>query len=185
MGITKQEQESLLRLVRQREKVMKADAERRSAELLAKFEQDMAAIHEWDTDEIWAKAWKAGEDAVAEANRVVTARSKELGIPVEFMPSLAIGWHARGQNAWRARQTELRRVAKAEIDARERYAKTELERESLALQTDIIEHTLKSVDATKLLKKMPQLERLMPPIQFKIIERKAEEQKRLGRNQYN
>ena len=54
--MTKGEREDLQRLVRQREKVLKAAARQRSAELLADFENQMGQEYSFDHDEVWEKA---------------------------------------------------------------------------------------------------------------------------------
>src|SRR5262245_27921035 len=77
--MTKTEREELGRLISYREKVLKAAARQRSAELLAEFEQQMASIYAYDQDETWKAATNAAEGAVSDAQKVIAARF--LGLP--------------------------------------------------------------------------------------------------------
>lgn len=63
--MSKSEREDLLRLVRQREKVLKTAASQRSAELMADFEQQLTSIYSYDQDEVWRSARNAAEEEVA------------------------------------------------------------------------------------------------------------------------
>ena len=60
------------------------------------------------------------------------------------------------------RRTELRWVAKTEVDALEARAKTEIERVSVEQQTALISDGLTSVAAQAFLEQMPTAENLMP-----------------------
>ena len=74
--MTKGERDDLQRLVRQREKVLKSNAKLRSKELLADFENEMAAEYAFDDDSVWAQAAKAAEAEVAKAQKRVAALEK-------------------------------------------------------------------------------------------------------------
>ena len=92
--MTKGEREDLQRLIRQREKVQKSAAEQHSTELLADFENQIAAEYKFDDDEVWAAAEKAAEVEVRKAQERVATRCQELGIPAQFAPSLTLRWSA-------------------------------------------------------------------------------------------
>ena len=116
--MTKGEREDLQRLIRQREKVQKSAAKARSSELLADFENQIAAEYRFDDDAIWAAAAKAAEAEVTKAQERVAVRCQELGIPKQFAPSLRLGWAHRGyDNALDKRRAELRRVARAQVES--------------------------------------------------------------------
>jgi hypothetical protein len=86
--MTKGEREDLQRLIRQREKALKSAAKQRSTELLAEFENQLAARCRFDQDETWAEAVRIAEGEVVKANDRIAARCAELGIPKDFAPSL-------------------------------------------------------------------------------------------------
>jgi len=114
--MTRGDRQELAKLARLRERVAKADASRRAAELKADFEQQIAAIYSFDDDDVWRASRAAVSEETDRANAAITQRCRELGIPDEFAPSVASGWISRGQNAAKGRRDELRRVAYTRID---------------------------------------------------------------------
>jgi len=188
--MTKGERADLLSLVKKREKVMKSQATERSAALLAEFDAQSAKIYHFDDDETWAAVFADAQAAVDKANEEIAKRGKERGIPVEFLPGLAFGWHGRGHNAVSERRAELRRAAKSKIEALEKEAVTKIERLSLEAQTNIVAQGLDSESAKAFLEAMPKLEALMPPVEVgeiqSLVEAKRAEQRRvIGHYDYN
>jgi hypothetical protein len=168
--ITKAEALELQKLINRRERVLKQVAAARSAELMADFEQQMAAEYKFDDREVWAEATRRGRAAVAEANDRIAAECAKLGIPSQFAPCLAFGWSERGVNASKARRDELRRVAKTRIDAIEKRALVEISHEALRASTEVVSLGLVSQAAQRFLNELAPLERLMPPLDFRSIE---------------
>ena len=160
--MTRAERTDLGALIRRREKLLKTAAKQRAAELMANFEKQISTIFSYDDDETWKTAYASAERAVEEAEAVIAEQCRKLGIPPEFAPSILMGWSGRGENAVSKRRTELRRVAKTEIDALEARAKTEIERVSVEQQTALISDGLTSVAAQAFLEQMPTAENLMP-----------------------
>ena len=150
-AMTKSERVELNMLIRKRERVMKKHAEERAAKMLAEFDAQLATIYEFDDDAVWAQAVKIAEKAVAEAQRVIAARCKDLGIPPEFAPGLMIAWQGRGQNAVAGRRQELRRMAKSKIEAMHKEAITKIEHIALAAQTEIMTTGLETDTAKEFL----------------------------------
>lgn len=169
-AMTKGERQELGSLIRKREKVMKAEAEKRSAALLADYDAQSAKIYHWDNDAVWAAAKAEANKAVEEARRSIAARCQEIGIPAEFAPDLHLYWSGRGQNALAERRAELRRAAKSRIEAMEADAKAQIERMSLQAQTEIVASGLQSEAAQQFIKSMPTMDALMPPVAVAEIE---------------
>ena len=136
-AMTRAEREDLQRLIRQREKVLKSAAKQRSAELIADFENQMAAMYSFDQDETWREARERAKHEAEKAQRQIAARCAELGIPARFAPTLETNWYSRGENAVNSRRAELRRVAQAQIAAIERRATVEIETSCLDAQTKL------------------------------------------------
>ena len=65
---------------------------------------------------------------------------------------------------------ELRRVAKAKLDAGAKAAKVEIERSSLRVQTELVAGGLHSADARAFLEAMPTADALLPPLTVAEIE---------------
>jgi hypothetical protein len=168
--ITKAEREDLQRLVRQREKVLKSAAKLRSDELLADFENQMAAEYRFDDDAVWAEAAKETEAEVAKAQEKIAARCNALGIPRQFAPSLTLHWHARGyNNSLDKRRAELRRAAQTQIGAMEQKAIVRIEQDSLDAQTQLAIAGLTSDAARTFLEKLPTVESLMPALSYEAV----------------
>lgn len=182
MGMTKSERGELGQLVRKREKVMKSQAQERSAALIAEFDQQSAKIYHWDEDAVWREAQAEAEKAVEAARVVVAERCEKLGIPREFAPSLQLTWYGRGHNMAAERRTELRRAAKSKIDALEKEAITKIERMSLEAQTQVIASGLESEAAKTFLNSMPAMDTLMPPIEIGEIQTLIESKRAERRN---
>jgi hypothetical protein len=181
--MTKGERDDLIRLVKQRERVAKTAADQRSAAMLAEFEQQISAIHSFDSNEVWKAATEAAIEAARKANDQIIAEADKLGIPKEFQPKLGFSWQRRGENEYRGRREELRRLAKAEIDAMEKIAYVQIETASVMAQTEVIRHGLKSTLALDFLNKLPPIESMMPALDVTVIQAKLAERAR-GRTGY-
>jgi hypothetical protein len=168
-SLSNAERERLLRAARLREKVAKSAATERSAKLMADFEQQLASVYSFDQQEVWAKAAQSIKEAVEAANRTIADDCEQLGIPERFRPSVAWGWHGRGENASRERRVELRRVAQTRIAAIEKQARTEIDRISSEVQIELLAHGL-SPTALALLEQMPKVDQLMPTLQVEEVE---------------
>src|SRR5262249_22382298 len=150
----------------QREKVLKSAASLRSAELLADFEGQMGQAYDFDEDEVWEQAIKAAEAVVAEAQRKVHMRCRELKIPDRFAPKLEVGWYGRGENALVGRRKELRRMAETRIAAIEQKAVVDIELSCLKAQEQLAVAGLTSDAAQRFVDALPSIEVLMPKLPF-------------------
>jgi hypothetical protein len=168
--MTSSERLELAKVVRKRERLAKAGTAVRAAELLAEFEQQMAAAYSFDDDATWAEAMKAAAEAVKEADRVVAVRCEELGIPRKYRPGIHAEWWGRGETASKERRSELRLVAKTRIAALEKQAKLDIERESLRVQELLVTGGLQSDEARAFMESMPTAETLMPTLSVAEIE---------------
>jgi hypothetical protein len=161
--MTKRERDELASLVRRREKVAKTSASQRSAELLADFEQQMATIYSAE-DEAWKDVTAGARQLVAEADAEIARRCHELGIPEDLRPRLQLDWYGGGQNAFKERRAELRRVAQSRVAALEKQARADIERASVEVQTQLLAGGLETEAARTFLAAMPTIEALMPPL---------------------
>ena len=177
-AMTKGEREDLIRLIKQRERVAKTAAEQRSAAMLAQFEQQVSACHSFATNDVWRASVEAVQAAAQTASERIVEECDKLGIPKEFQPQITYGWAQRGENAYQMRRTELRRVAKAEIDALEKVARVQIETASVQAQTEVIANGLTSEAAIEFLKQMPAIETMMPALDVGAIQAKLAERAR-------
>ena len=177
-AMSKGEREDLIRLIKQRERVAKTAAEQRSAAMLAEFEGQVSAKHAFATNDVWRASVEAAATAAKDAAEKITAECDKLGIPKEFQPQIAFHWLQRGDNAYEARRSELRRVAKAEIDAMEKIARVQIETASVQAQTEVIANGLTSAAAIEFLRSMPAIETMMPALDVSAIQAKLAERAR-------
>lgn len=173
-AMTKHEREDLQRLVRQREKVLKSAAKQRSAELIADFENQMGQEFSFDQDEVWERATKIAQAALAKANEQIAARCHEIGIPKRFAPGLDLSWYGRDENATKQRRDELRKMAETRIVAIERKAVTKIELSCLAAQEQIALSGLTTEAARQFVEALPKIEALMPRLTFAEVAGEAE-----------
>ena len=166
--MTSRERVELTALVRRREKVAKSEASHRSAELMADFEQQLAARYEAQ-DEHWSDLTSAAQQVVDEADARIAQRCRELGIPEQFRPSIQAQWYGRGENASKERRAELRKVAQTRIAAIEKEAKATIEKRSVEVQTALLAGGLESEAARRFLESMPTAEALMPPLDVEAL----------------
>jgi hypothetical protein len=167
--MTKAERDELVKLVKLRERVAKAEAVQRSAELLAEFERQLASVYSFD-DDVWREAHAAVSEARKKANAMIAERCRELGIPERFQPEIHSAWYGRGENASKERRAELRKVAVTRIDALAKAAKATIEHESLKLHTELVAGALESGEARAFLDALPTIEVLMPSLTVAEIE---------------
>lgn len=170
--MSRRDREELAKLVRRREKLAKAAAGSRAAELLANFEQQLATTYD-PLDSAWREAHEEAVRAVEALNARIAARCQEQGIPARFAPSAVMGWSDRGENYTSRRRAELRKVAQTRLAAVEKSAKTEIERRSVEIQTALVAGALESAEARTFLDSMPSAEALMPALSVPEIEAAA------------
>jgi hypothetical protein len=170
--MTAGERKELAQLIRQRERVLRQKAKERSAELLSRFEQQVATIYKFDDDAVWKESFEIAEQELDRANKKIAERSAELGIPKRFAPCLEWGWRGRqGEAAFKERRAELRKVAQSKIAALEQRAVSKIAEQSLAAQTEVIENGIQSSAGKRFLRALRPLDELMPPLEVGTVER--------------
>jgi hypothetical protein len=168
--MTRTEREELKKLARERVRVAKADAARRTADLKAMFERQVVTLYDYNRDEVWKAAVEEAKVAAEAAQEQIAKRCEELGIPPEFAPSVIFQWQGRGRYMVEMEQADLRRAAYKQIDAMERTAKHEIDRKALEIQTELVAAGMTSDRAIEFLSSMPTVDALMPEIDITTIE---------------
>ncbi len=175
--LARQETHDLAMIIKDRAKVLKAHVAAQSAECLADFERQIAAVYTFDQDEVWAEAVEAANSVVKKSQEQIEKRCRELGIPKSFAPGIGLSWHGRGENALAERRNELRRVAKAQIEAMAATATVKIERESLELRTQVVAMGLLSTEAKTFLETLKPVEEVMHRLSFQDVEKKLDQEK--------
>lgn len=168
--MSRTEREELKKLARERARVAKADASRRTADLKALFERQVVTLYDYNRDEVWKGAVEAAEAACKIAQEQISARCVELGIPAEFAPTIDFSWQGQGKYMVEMEQADLRRAAYKQIDAMERTAKHEIDKKALEIQTELVAAGLTSDRAIEFLATMPSVDALMPPVDISAID---------------
>lgn len=168
--MTRSDRDTLVKIVRQRERVAKTEAKERSAVLMADFERQLDTNYSFNDSAVWAEATKAANEAVTAAKQKIAEECEKLGIPKEFAPNLSLGWYGKGQNASKERCSELRRIAMRELEAVEKKARTAIEKRSLEMQEKIMITGLSSGEAQDFLAMMPTVDSLMPVLSVDRVE---------------
>ncbi len=177
--MTGAERAELGKLLRLRGTVAKADLKARGAEQAAIVEQQLSARFSAE-DVKFADVTALGKQACKKVDAEVAARCEALGIPASFRPSASFAWSYRGENAIRERRTELRMVARAEIEAGVKRGSVEIDRAVAALQTRLIDGALSSADARLFLDALPTVESLLPAPSVAAIESASPSRVRLA-----
>jgi hypothetical protein len=168
--LTKTERESLLRVARMRERVAKSGLIEVGAQLLVDLDKQLEASYGFNSDEIWKESYAIAHQATEEANVKVKQRCREFGIPDRFAPRIATAWLNQGEQAVKERQSELRQIARRQIDAMIKSGKRKIEEISCDVQTRIIASGLSS-EAQTFLDTIPTPEQLMPRLNLGELEK--------------
>ena len=177
--LSRNETHDLSMIIKDRTKVLRAHAEEQAAACMADFETKMATVYTFDQDEVWKKATLEAQRVVHESQNTIAKRCKELGIPAAFAPSISASWAGRGENMLASRRTELRRVAKASIEAMTKAAITKIEKQALDLRTQVVGMGLLSADAKMFLESLAPVDETMRALDFGEIEKKLEKEQQL------
>ena len=178
--MTRQERESLAKLIRQRERLAKTAATERSAQLLADFEQQADRVYSYNEDEVWRAALAKAQGAVAIAQRDIADRCRELGIPGPFAPTVHVSW-SQQRAAIGAERAKMRHVAKRRIEQIEASARTSIERASVAAQEALLIGGLSTESARLFADSLPTVEELMPQLKIAELQQALIEERPINR----
>ena len=181
--LSRTEMHDLGMILKDRTKVLRAHAEEQAAACLADFEKKLAAVYEFDQDEVWKAAAEEALKVVRASQDVIAKRCEQLGIPRTFAPQISASWQGRGENALALRRAELRQVAKTSIAAMTKAAITKIEKQGLELRTQVVAMGLLSDAAKVFLESLAPVDEAMRALDFAEIEKKldGEHQQRIER----
>jgi hypothetical protein len=176
--LSRNETHDLSMIIKERTKVLKAHVEEEATKCIADFERHISQIYSWDQDDVWKRATEEAMAEVAKAQEKIEQRCKTLGIPKDLSPRLQLSWEGRGQMKTEQRRSELRRTAKAEVEAMKASAVVKIEKQSLDLRTQVVAMGLLTPEANMFLDSLAPVEDAMHAIDFAQIETKMLEEKR-------
>ncbi|SAK40694.1 hypothetical protein AWB76_00199 [Caballeronia temeraria] len=162
------ERDSLREVVRLNGRVAKTAIDEYAATLRARMEENLSKIFDED-DERWSELVAHAKQVGHEADEKLKAIAKASGIPMENAPGFMCGFINRGRYGLRERRDEVRKAGNAEIDARVKKARAQLERALAAKHTELLAGSLTSETAKAALAAMPTPEQLLPPLKKRDI----------------
>lgn len=166
--MTRAERLELTKIVRARAKIAKDDIGARQAQILADAEAALAKRFRED-DDAFREIMSETRRYMAEVSEKINAKCAELGVPVEFRPSVSTYWFSRGDNADPKRRAELRKMVQTQAEASARAARLEIDRQSVALQEQLMAGSLESDAAREFLASLPTPEALMPGLSIDAL----------------
>ena len=171
--MTSRERDTILVMIRQRERVARDLTGQRAAELTANFDAQMQSEYYWQDDDRWREAVKTAYETAKAGQEQIERRCHELGIPKRFRPRLTTPYWV--SNDVRSKTTqeraELRRAALTQIDAIRKTALTEIRRRSVEAQEAVLLPSLTSQEAKALVASIPSATDLMPQLKLTEIQK--------------
>ncbi len=178
--LSRAETHDLSMIIKDRTKVLEAHADEQAKRCMADFEKKLSTIYSYDQDDVWKEATEKAMDEVRRAQEKIDARCQKMGIPKDLAPRLQLAWEGRGQMKAASRREELRKVAKAEVEAMKSAAMTKIMKQSLDLRTQVVAMGLLTADATMFLESLAPIEDAMTTLDFATIETKLIAQQKAG-----
>ncbi|HZN75697.1 MAG TPA: hypothetical protein VFC00_29040 [Micromonosporaceae bacterium] len=167
--MSKAERLELVKIVRQRARLAKDDVAAREAQIVADAEAALARRFS-EQDEAFKEIIATARQYMAEVKEKLDAKCAEMGIPAEFRPGTELYWFARGANADPKRRAEIRAVVRTQAAASAKQARVEIDRQSVAIQEQLMAGSLESIAAKDFLAALPSPEALMPALQIEALE---------------
>jgi hypothetical protein len=169
--MTSRERSDLVKLIRQRERVAKADVKRRAARLKADAELEMLTVFKAE-DAAWGDLVALAREGVRAINQQLAERAGEIGLPKQMgYPKLDLTWNTSdSEYVNRERRSDIRRMIDARIAEAAATATVEIEQRSLQAQTEVLAGGLTSEAARAVLASLPSVEALMPALDLATLE---------------
>lgn len=171
------ERSDLQQLARMNARVAKADVDALAAQRLAEFEEEAQASYSMQEMEV-AHLVADVQAQVEAINEKLTAVLDEKGIHPSLRPRM-LAWYSAKHGLDRGDLGDLRRVAKAELDAATKRAKVEIDRQTARVCTEIVASSLTSDQAREILARVDAPESLVPALSLE----KVQQIKALGRGE--
>jgi hypothetical protein len=163
MSMKVAERKEIATAIRANAKAALLEADARGKWMLADAEARLAAVYKAD-DEAWADITAAARKYIAEADAAVAARCRQRGIPENLRPRLSEYWSSRGENMFKERRAELRRVAEAQVAAQVSKLKVKIARLEARQLTELVRTGLTSEEARAFVETVLKPDELLPPL---------------------
>jgi hypothetical protein len=166
--LSRHDRDMLLKHAAEREKVAKTTAQRRSSDMLAQLEVEMAQHYARQDNEVFDRVTRVLAVAVEEAQRQIDAECVRLQIPARFRPRVRASWDPGG--ATEGERKLLLAIAQRQAKAQELRGYEEIEKAVVKAKAAIIAASFDAKVALDALGALPAVESLIPPMHFRDIE---------------
>jgi hypothetical protein len=166
--MTGRERSDLQSLAKMNARVSKADVDAVVADRVADFERGLQ--REWSAQELQVQDLMTEvNERVQAINDEITRRCDDLDIRPELRPQMLAGLMTR-RHLSKDRETELRRLARAELEAAGKRAKVEIDRQTASICGEIVASGLSSSEAHAMLGRVETPQQLVPEVSMRELE---------------
>lgn len=171
--ITKGERTELRSVVKNQFKVLRSEVEQREAELLAEFETQLNEKFAKE-DKAWNDAMFLAQEATREANRAANDAFRKVMNVAEGYDFQFVSLNTHRLYKADAERTPLRQEARAQINAKVRAARLQLDRQEADLLKNLSVGALESEEAYAFLNAIPTVGELVPAARLEELEAKLD-----------
>jgi hypothetical protein len=182
--MTSGQRNEYVKLCKQFVRAMKADGELRAAKIVEAFETEISELY-GASDDRWAEAVEMANDAVKALNAQIGEHFAAMGLNPAYAPGIDIAWRGRSwQASDKERRAELRAQALAQAEVVKKKALASGERLALEVERTLLVDQLSVSQAQELIRSLPPIEELMPPLNVERIEAIARAADRQGNSRF-
>lgn len=171
------ERAALLELIGRQARAAQEDVNRLRVERLADFERDAAERYnaKIEIKDLIAECYAKTAPLIEEIRAIVEACCDTHDIPAELRPHIhassgVVSIGHPGTYAWRLRLEALQRVAKTDIEAAARRARTAIEHARTEAEARVLAPSTTTDEEQAILATIPAAETLLPPLDLPAIE---------------
>ncbi|WP_154678164.1 hypothetical protein [Paraburkholderia nodosa] len=169
LPMTAKERDAIRDVVKMRARLVKSDIDARATLLIAEAEAQLSVKYQQD-DERWDHAIELAEQVARDADAELLRIAKRDGIPLENRPRFVARFMERSDYALKDRRDELRRLARAKVEAAAKDSKRVVERWQTETITALLAGTLQTDDAKAFLAALPTIDSLLPAMTMQQID---------------
>ncbi len=162
-GMSRGDQQALIRIIRARAKQAKNAAAEREAILRNEIEESLSVEFRL-RDEVQADVIRMAEEALAKVNEQIRQSARLMGFNDRHVPQASLPYVTRYDRRGPDEVVEARRLADSRLTALRANANRVIEERALGIEESLIVGGLESQEARALVESMPRTDELMPPL---------------------
>lgn len=162
-GMSRSDQQALIKIIHARAKQAKAAAAEREAILRNEIEEHLNTEFRL-RQEVQADILAMAEEAIAKVNEQIAQSARLMGWSDRHVPRADLPYYGRFDNRSVEEADRARKLAGTRLAALRANANKVIEERALAIEESLIVGGLESDEARELVKSMPRTDELMPPL---------------------